>query len=47
LTIPFGYSFPSNMSIGIQIIGKPYDDYRLLMFGNYLEKYHKVNSNNF
>jgi aspartyl-tRNA(Asn)/glutamyl-tRNA(Gln) amidotransferase subunit A len=47
LTIPFGYSFPSNMPIGIQIIGKPYDDYRLLMFGNYLEKYHKVNSNNF
>jgi Asp-tRNA(Asn)/Glu-tRNA(Gln) amidotransferase A subunit family amidase len=29
------------MPIGIQIIAKPYDDYRLLMFGNYLEKYHK------
>lgn len=39
LTIPFGYSFPSNMPIGIQIVAKPYDDYRLLMFGNYLEKY--------
>jgi aspartyl-tRNA(Asn)/glutamyl-tRNA(Gln) amidotransferase subunit A len=41
LTIPFGYSSPSNMPIGIQIIAKPYDDYRLLMFGSYLEKYHK------
>jgi aspartyl-tRNA(Asn)/glutamyl-tRNA(Gln) amidotransferase subunit A len=41
LTIPFGYSSPSNMPIGIQIIAKPYDDYRLLMFSNYLEKYHK------
>jgi aspartyl-tRNA(Asn)/glutamyl-tRNA(Gln) amidotransferase subunit A len=41
LTIPFGYSFPSNMPIGIQIVAKPYDDYRLLMFGNYLEKYKK------
>lgn len=41
LTIPFGNSFPSNMPIGIQIVGKPYDDYRLLMFGNYFEKYHK------
>ena len=41
LTIPFGYSFPSNMPIGIQIVAKPYDDYRLLMFGNYLEKSHK------
>lgn len=41
LTIPFGYSFHSHMPIGIQIVAKPYDDYRLLMFGNYLEKYHK------
>ena len=38
LTIPFGFSFPSNMPIGIQIIAKPYNDYKLLMFGNYLEK---------
>jgi len=38
LTIPFGYSFHSNMPIGIQIIAKPYNDYKLLMFGNYLEK---------
>jgi aspartyl-tRNA(Asn)/glutamyl-tRNA(Gln) amidotransferase subunit A len=38
LTIPFGFSFPSNMPIGIQIVAKPYNDYKLLMFGNYLEK---------
>jgi len=38
LTIPFGYSFHSNMPIGIQIIAKPHNDYKLLMFGNYLEK---------
>ncbi len=38
LTVPFGYSFQSNMPIGIQIVAKPYDDYKLLMFGNYIEK---------
>jgi aspartyl-tRNA(Asn)/glutamyl-tRNA(Gln) amidotransferase subunit A len=38
LTIPIGYSFHSNMPIGIQIIAKPHNDYKLLMFGNYLEK---------
>ncbi len=38
LTIPFGYSFHSKMPIGIQIIAKPHNDYKLLMFGNYLEK---------
>ena len=43
LTIPFGYSFPSNMPIGMQIIAKPYHDYKLLMFGNYIEK-HYTNS---
>src|SRR5918994_24403 len=47
LTIPFGYSFPSNMPIGIQIVAKPYDDYRLLMFGNYLEKAHIISSNHY
>ena len=47
LTIPFGYSFPSNMPIGIQIVAKPYDDYRLLMFGNYLEKAHNISSNHY
>lgn len=40
LTIPFGYSFQSNMPIGIQIVAKPYDDYKLLMFGNYIEKHY-------
>ena len=45
LTIPFGYSFPSNMPIGIQIVAKPYDDYRVIMFGNYLEKVHNLSSN--
>jgi aspartyl-tRNA(Asn)/glutamyl-tRNA(Gln) amidotransferase subunit A len=45
LTIPFGYSFSSSMPIGIQIVAKPYDDYRLLMFGNYLEKSHDISSN--
>jgi len=40
LTIPFGYSFPSNMPIGMQIIAKPYHDYKLLMFGNYIEKHY-------
>src|SRR5215211_2078213 len=40
LTIPFGYSCPSNMPIGIQLIAKPYDDYKLLMFGNYIEKHY-------
>jgi aspartyl-tRNA(Asn)/glutamyl-tRNA(Gln) amidotransferase subunit A len=39
LTIPFGFSFPSNMPIGMQLIAKPYYDYKLLMFGNYIEKY--------
>jgi aspartyl-tRNA(Asn)/glutamyl-tRNA(Gln) amidotransferase subunit A len=39
LTIPFGFSFPSNMPIGMQLIAKPYHDYKLLMFGNYIEKY--------
>jgi aspartyl-tRNA(Asn)/glutamyl-tRNA(Gln) amidotransferase subunit A len=39
LTIPFGFSFPSNMPIGIQLIAKPYYDYKLLMFGYYIEKY--------
>lgn len=38
LTIPIGYSSISNMPIGLQIIAKPYDDYRLLMFSDYLEK---------
>src|SRR5215207_9516429 len=38
LTIPFGYSYPTNMPIGMQIIAKPYDDYKALMFGNYIEK---------
>ena len=38
LTIPFGYSYHSNMPIGIQIIAKPYNDYKLLLFGNYIEK---------
>ena len=38
LTIPFGFSFPSNMPIGMQLIAKPYYDYKLLMFGNYIEK---------
>jgi aspartyl-tRNA(Asn)/glutamyl-tRNA(Gln) amidotransferase subunit A len=40
LTIPFGYSCPSNMPIGMQLIAKPYDDYRLLMLGNYIEKHY-------
>ena len=40
LTVPFGYSFHSNMPIGIQIIAKPYNDYKLLMFGNYIEKHY-------
>ena len=40
LTIPFGYSCPSNMPIGMQLIAKPYDDYKLLMFGNYIEKHY-------
>jgi aspartyl-tRNA(Asn)/glutamyl-tRNA(Gln) amidotransferase subunit A len=40
LTIPFGYSFPSNMPIGMQLIAKPYHDYKLLMFGNYIEKHY-------
>ncbi|MGI9012014.1 MAG: amidase [Nitrososphaeraceae archaeon] len=40
LTIPFGYSFHSNMPIGIQIVAKPYDDYKLLMFGNYIEEHY-------
>jgi len=44
LTIPFGYSIPSNMPIGIQIVAKPYDDYRLLMFGDYLKKSHNISS---
>jgi Asp-tRNA(Asn)/Glu-tRNA(Gln) amidotransferase A subunit family amidase len=26
------------MPIGMQIIAKPYDDYKALMFGNYIEK---------
>ena len=38
LTIPFGNSSPSNIPVGIQIVSKPYDDYKLLMFGNYLER---------
>jgi aspartyl-tRNA(Asn)/glutamyl-tRNA(Gln) amidotransferase subunit A len=38
LTIPFGHSYPTNMPIGMQIIAKPYDDYKALMFGNYIEK---------
>ena len=40
LTLPFGYSFHSNMPIGIQIIAKPYNDYKLLLFGNYIEKHY-------
>jgi aspartyl-tRNA(Asn)/glutamyl-tRNA(Gln) amidotransferase subunit A len=43
LTIPFGHSYPTNMPIGMQIIAKPYDDYKALMFGNYIEK-HYMNS---
>ncbi len=38
LTIPFGYSYHSNMPIGIQIIAKPNNDYKLLLFGYYIEK---------
>jgi aspartyl-tRNA(Asn)/glutamyl-tRNA(Gln) amidotransferase subunit A len=37
LTIPFGHSYTTNMPIGMQIIAKPYDDYKALMFGNYIE----------
>ena len=43
LTIPFGHSYTTNMPIGMQIISKPYDDYKALMFGNYIEK-HYTNS---
>jgi aspartyl-tRNA(Asn)/glutamyl-tRNA(Gln) amidotransferase subunit A len=32
LTIPIGHSSISKMPIGLQIIAKPYEDYRLLMF---------------
>lgn len=39
LTLPFSYSSPSNMPIGMQIIAKPHDDYKLLSFGNYIEKH--------
>jgi aspartyl-tRNA(Asn)/glutamyl-tRNA(Gln) amidotransferase subunit A len=42
LTIPIGYSSISKMPIGLQIIAKPYDDYRLLMFSDYLEKNFKT-----
>jgi aspartyl-tRNA(Asn)/glutamyl-tRNA(Gln) amidotransferase subunit A len=38
LTLPIGFSSISSMPIGLQIIAKPYDDYRLLMFSDYLEK---------
>ncbi|MGE0242681.1 MAG: amidase [Nitrososphaeraceae archaeon] len=42
LTIPIGYSSISKMPIGLQIIAKPFDDYRLLMFSDYLEKNFKT-----
>jgi aspartyl-tRNA(Asn)/glutamyl-tRNA(Gln) amidotransferase subunit A len=40
LSIPFGHSYQTNMPIGMQIIAKPYDDYKVLMFGNYIEKHY-------
>ncbi len=42
LSLPFSYSSSSKMPIGMQIIGRPYDDYRVLTFGNYIEN-HEMN----
>jgi aspartyl-tRNA(Asn)/glutamyl-tRNA(Gln) amidotransferase subunit A len=45
LNIPFGYSYPNTMPIGMQIVAQPYHDYQLLIFGDYLVKYLKTSSN--